>query len=94
MLADCVPRHGELYAELRARHPRLFASRARNWLRSSAPLRVRLLFPLIAALPLSDFDRSRLYQLVDRPRQFLELRRLRRRAAAATPGAAVPGRVR
>ena len=35
-------RHDEIYTELRRRHPRLFADRRRNWLRSSDPWRVRL----------------------------------------------------
>ncbi len=80
MLEGCIPRHGELYAELRARHPPLFRFRRRNWLRSRAPLGARALYPAIAVLPLSDFDKSRLFQLAAAPRQFLAVRRLRRRA--------------
>jgi glycosyltransferase involved in cell wall biosynthesis len=80
MLEGCIPRHDELYSELQARHSPLFARRSRSWLHSHASLRIRALYPLIAWLPLSERDRSRLYQLVDRPRQFLELRRRRRRA--------------
>jgi glycosyltransferase involved in cell wall biosynthesis len=80
MLADCIPRHDELYADLRRRHPRLSAARKRNWLRSRAPLLARLVIPIVAALPLSDFERSRWFQLANDPRQFLRLRRARRRA--------------
>ncbi len=80
MLADCIPRHDELYADLRRRHPRLFAARRRNWLRSHAPLLARAVIPVVAALPLSDFERSRWFQLAHDPRQFLRLRRARRRA--------------
>ena len=80
MLAGTMARHGEIYADLRRRHPELFARRRREWLRSRSPLGARAFFPLIGALPLSDFDRLRLYQLVYRPRQFAAMRRLRRRA--------------
>jgi glycosyltransferase involved in cell wall biosynthesis len=82
MLSDCIPRHDALYAELRARHPRLFAARRRNWLRSRASLTARLGIPVVAALPLSDSDRSAWFQLANNPVQFLRLRRLRRAAAA------------
>jgi glycosyltransferase involved in cell wall biosynthesis len=82
MLDDCVPRHDELVAELRARHPRLYASRGRNWVRSRAPLRDRIAFPAIAALPLSELGKARFYQLVNEPRQFLQMRRLRQAARA------------
>lgn len=83
MLDGCVPRHDELVAELRGRHPRLYAARRRNWVRSRAPLRDRIAFPLIAALPLAELGKARFYQLVNEPRQFLDMRRLRRTAEAA-----------
>jgi glycosyltransferase involved in cell wall biosynthesis len=82
MLDDCVPRHDELVAELRSRHPKLYRARGRNWLRSRAPLRDRLVFPAIAALPLSELGKARFYQLVNEPRQFLQMRRLRQAAQA------------
>jgi glycosyltransferase involved in cell wall biosynthesis len=82
MLDDCVPRHDELVAELRSRHPQLYAARGRNWLRSRAPLRDRLAFPAIAALPLSELGKARIYQLVNEPAQFLRMRRLRQAAQA------------
>jgi glycosyltransferase involved in cell wall biosynthesis len=77
MLDDCTPRHDELYARLRERHAALFAARRENRSRSSAPLRAKLIFPLLDALPLDAFARHRLYLLVNRPRQILGLRRLR-----------------
>jgi glycosyltransferase involved in cell wall biosynthesis len=90
MLGDCVPRHGELYAKLSRRHESLFAARRANRRRSTAPLRAKLLLPLVERLPLLDaFDRHRLYLLVNRPRQLLSLRRLRRgerRDAVAAAG--------
>jgi glycosyltransferase involved in cell wall biosynthesis len=82
MLDDCVPRHDELVAELRSRHARLFATRRRNWLTSRAPLRDRIAFPAIAALPVSELAKARFYQLVNEPRQFLQMRRLRQAAQA------------
>ena len=81
MLDDCVPRHDELVAELRGRHPRLYAERRRNWLRSRAPLRDRVVFPAVAALPISELAKARLYQLVNEPRQFVQMRRLRQAGA-------------
>jgi glycosyltransferase involved in cell wall biosynthesis len=80
MLGGCIPLHGELYAELQRRHPALFTMRRGAWLRSKAPLGARVFFPLIALLPMSDYDKSRLFQLANAPRQFLRMRRLRRRA--------------
>lgn len=83
MLEGCLPRHGELYAELRRRHRPLFDQRRRNWSRSNASLRNRMLFPVIACLPLREFDRIRLYGLVDKPLQIVRMRRLRRLARPA-----------
>jgi len=80
MLEGCLPRHGELYAELRRRHMRLFELRRRNWLTSKEPLRDRMLFPLIACMPLRELDRIRLYGFIDKPAQALRVRRLRRHA--------------
>jgi glycosyltransferase involved in cell wall biosynthesis len=79
MLDDCGPRHGELYARLRERHPALFADRNRTRGSSTAPLRAKLLFPLVEQAPfLSPNDRHRLYLLVNRPLQILRLHRRRR----------------
>jgi glycosyltransferase involved in cell wall biosynthesis len=81
MLGDCVPRHNELVAELRSRHPDLVANRRASWAQSRAPLRTRLVFPLVEALPLSDFEKSRWFQFANHPVQVLRLRHLRRRTA-------------
>jgi glycosyltransferase involved in cell wall biosynthesis len=82
MLDNCVPRHDELVAELRSRHARLFAARQRNWLRSRAPWRDRMVFPAVDALPISELAKARFYQLVNEPRQFVQMRRLRQAAEA------------
>lgn len=59
MLGESATRHGEIYALLRSRHPRLFAQRRRSWRRSDAPLALRLSLPAIFALPIRS-DRRRL----------------------------------
>jgi len=78
MLDGVTPRHADLYSRLRDRHGALFAARGRNRRRSTAPARAKLLFPLVEQLPLDPFTRHRMYLLVNRPRQILALRRLRR----------------
>lgn len=85
MLEGCIPRHEELYAELKRRHPLLFARRWDLWRGSGAPLTARALFPMVSALPLSEFDKSRLYHLANAPRQALTMRRRRRRAERLRP---------
>jgi hypothetical protein len=45
---------------LRARHRGLFEARPSTWLHSSAPMRMRILFPLLDAIPLSTQWRIRL----------------------------------
>ena len=77
MLDGCTPHHGALYAKLRDRHPTAFAARRWNRVRSTAPLRAKLTFPIIEALPLDPFMRHRLYLFVNRPRQTVSLRRSR-----------------
>jgi glycosyltransferase involved in cell wall biosynthesis len=80
--ASNAARHDEIHAELRRRHPRLFAERRGNWRRSRDPLRVRLGVPLAAAIPgLSQRHRHRLYTLVGSPLDFAAqlAARLRRR---------------
>jgi glycosyltransferase involved in cell wall biosynthesis len=75
---------GAVYARLRDRHRPLFEARRANWLRSDAPWRARLLFPLITALPgVSAFDKHRLCRLVSRPHETLRRRRKRLRAAGS-----------
>ena len=81
MLDDCTPEHGRLYEKLRSRHPKLFAARRANVRRSTAPLRAKLAFPLVEALPLDPFARHRVYLFLNRPRQIVSFRRLRRAAA-------------
>jgi glycosyltransferase involved in cell wall biosynthesis len=77
MSAGGLTRHGELLAELRARHPDLRRRLRHNWRHSRAPLRMRLLFPLIEFLPLSGRDRHRLRRLVAHPYRMLAHRRIR-----------------
>jgi len=83
MLDDCTPEHGALYARLRSRHPALFAARGANRRRSSAPLRTKLTFPVVEALPLDPFTRHRVYLFLNRPRQAVSFRRQRRSSTAA-----------
>ena len=66
--------HGHQLALLRDRHPRLFAERSANRRRSAAPLRCKLLFPLIDRLPLGDYTKQRLFRLVNRPAAALRAR--------------------
>ena len=80
MSAGGLMRHGELLQALRARHPQLRRALRRNWRRSAAPLRMRLLFPAIDRLPISGWNRHRLRRLVAHPRRVLAHRRIRRRA--------------
>jgi glycosyltransferase involved in cell wall biosynthesis len=80
MLDDVTPRHAALYANLQRRHAALFADRRRNRRRSAAPLRTKLAFPLLDALPLDPFTRHRAYLFVNRPRQTISFRRARRAA--------------
>lgn len=64
--------------ELRARHRRLWVERRTSRRRSTAPARVRLLYPLIDAVPfVSAYDKHRLYRLVGRPHEVLPGRRKR-----------------
>ncbi|MGH2998791.1 MAG: glycosyltransferase family 2 protein [Gaiellaceae bacterium] len=81
MSAGGLARHGELLAQLRARHPELRRRLRRHWLRSTAPLRMRLLYPLIELAPLSGQDRHRARRLVAHPRRMLAHRRIRRAAS-------------
>ena len=59
MLGESAARHGELHALLRSRHPSLFADRRRSRRRSDAPWALRLLLPVIFALPVGP-NRQRL----------------------------------
>jgi len=75
MLGETQKRHGAQLDLLRERHPRLFAERAANRRRSPAPLRCKLLFPLIDGLPVADYTKQRLFRLVNRPGAALRARR-------------------
>jgi glycosyltransferase involved in cell wall biosynthesis len=59
MLAESATRHGEIYALLRRRHPRLFAQRGQARRRSDAPWSLKLVLPIIFALPVG-INRQRL----------------------------------
>ena len=74
MAADCIPRHAELCALLRARHAQLFATRRENRRRSGAPFMAKVIIPLIDLLaPVSEYRRTALmahvYCLADRRRR-------------------------
>jgi glycosyltransferase involved in cell wall biosynthesis len=59
MLSDAAGKHGEIYAQLQRRHPRLVANRRRAWQSSDAPMLLKLALPIVFALPL-DANRRRL----------------------------------
>lgn len=67
MLGETQQRHGAQLDLLRERHPRLFDERAANRRRSPAPLRCKLLFPLVDRLPLAEYTKQRLFRAVSRP---------------------------
>ena len=76
MLARSNEQHEKIYADLRRRHRRLFSARKRAWLRSRAPLRVKLLLPLIAQVPgMKGTTKVRLGQMVFGQRTLAVLRR-------------------
>jgi hypothetical protein len=64
---DMQARHGRLHVLLRERHATLYDQRRMHRRTSSAPLRERLSFPLIEALPLSASTKQRLYHAVHLP---------------------------
>jgi glycosyltransferase involved in cell wall biosynthesis len=74
MLAGAQQRHGAILAVLRERHPGLFAERAVNRRHSPAPLRCKLLFPLIDRVPAGEYAKQRLFRLVNRPGAVLRAR--------------------
>jgi glycosyltransferase involved in cell wall biosynthesis len=86
MLGDAIAIHEELAAEVRNRHPALYANRARLRRSSPAQLHVKVALTVLAALPLlSEFTRLRIAHAVSRPREILAMRRLRRRTRLASP---------
>lgn len=81
MLTETRSRHAAQFGRCRELHPGLFERRARNWLRSDAPLSWRLLLPIVSRLPgLDPTTRHRVALLVSWPRHGLRMRRARRRA--------------
>jgi glycosyltransferase involved in cell wall biosynthesis len=82
MLGDSATRHGEIYAQLRARHPRLFAARASSWRRSDAPLALKLTLPVIFALPIGPNRRRLLAGVACHLARRRGLRQLLRRIAS------------
>ena len=74
MLGETQQRHGDQFGLLRSRHPKLFANRPANKRRSAAPLRCKLLFPLIEAFPVAEYTKQRLYRAVNRPGAALRAR--------------------
>ena len=85
MWAAAMEKHTRLYDLLRERHPDLFARRRANHARSTAPRRIRLLFPLVERLPISDGNRRRLFDAVTMPGHVVlpRLEGMARRASAA-----------
>jgi glycosyltransferase involved in cell wall biosynthesis len=67
MWAKAMDKHERLYELLAERHEPLFAGRRRTWRHSTAPRRVRLLFPVIRRLPMSLADQRRYMDLVSDP---------------------------
>jgi len=88
-------RHGEIFAELRRRHPSLFAARRHNWLRSKAPWRVKLGLPLVVRLPLPVRVRLAIANALNHPAVVFRaavVPRLTRAAVALTRSDAAVGR--
>ena len=67
MLSEVVDRHADIMRILHERHRALFEARGRNRRRSSAPLRCKILFPVIERLPVGEFTRHRMYRRVNDP---------------------------
>jgi glycosyltransferase involved in cell wall biosynthesis len=88
-------RHREIVAELRRRHPALFARRRQNWIRSKAPWRVKLGLPLLGLMPLPTRLQQAMANALIRPRfvlraavapRFARSRRALRRAPCPQAG--------
>jgi glycosyltransferase involved in cell wall biosynthesis len=60
-------RYDDRIVEIRGAHPDLFRDRRANWRTSVAPIRCRILLPVIAKLPLRESNKRRLYDFVYRP---------------------------
>lgn len=87
-LHQAVRRHTATYEELRAAHPALFADRRRNWRRSRAPLTLRLVLPVVEALPLSRNRKRLLAGVVSHMAHHRGVALLARRIREQRPGAA------
>jgi hypothetical protein len=74
MLTGAQKLHAEIYRDMAARHPTLFAERRTNRRRSTAPRRCKLLLPVVDRLPLSPWTRHRLSRLVFAPSAALKVR--------------------
>ena len=80
MWRDSAFRHDEIFAELRDRHPDLFANRHANRRRSTSSAFVKLALPLVERAPLSAQRRIALGNVMTRPGPTLNLI-IRRRLA-------------
>jgi glycosyltransferase involved in cell wall biosynthesis len=73
--AKAVARHGQLIAELRDRHPELFARRGEHRRVSVAPMRAKLLLPIVDRVPfVSEYTKHRLAHFVCHPVRLLRTR--------------------
>jgi glycosyltransferase involved in cell wall biosynthesis/O-antigen ligase len=84
MLSTARLHHDRLYGQMRERHAALFRERRANWIRSSAPIATRLLLPVVARLPISEFGRHRIALFISEPMNGIRVRlsRLKKRRAA------------
>jgi hypothetical protein len=73
--------YNDLYADLQANHPRLFAERRALWQSSTAPLRLKLALPVIARMPVDPAMKQRLGGVVSNPLRPVAVRRSRLRRA-------------
>ena len=74
-------RHDEHVARLERRHATLIAARRENRKRSTAPLRLRLLLPVVWALPVSRLTKTRIGHLLSVPRRVFDARLARLKRA-------------
>jgi glycosyltransferase involved in cell wall biosynthesis len=74
MLGGARLHHDRLYREMRDRHPKLFKERRANWRHSPAPLRMRVLLPVVARLPVSGLNRHRFALIVSEPVHAMKVR--------------------
>jgi glycosyltransferase involved in cell wall biosynthesis len=73
--AKAVTQHAQLVAELRRRHPDLFARRPEHRRISAAPMRAKLLLPVVDRVPfVSEYTKHRLAHLVCHPVRLIRTR--------------------